>query len=174
MESQLRSVSRITTTYDKREDRIKLSVLDDEDRRMTLWLTQRLATPVLRVLLEEIEESVAAEAPPATRPAVQLMEQAKADMERKPSPPIKPTREDEQHLVLNVGVRRGQRGIRLTFYWGKGEEERIALGIDRTRLRQWLGIFHRHYKSAEWPLDLWPNWLSDDAPAKILGRDHLH
>jgi hypothetical protein len=170
----LRSVSRITTTYDKREDRIKLSVLDDDDRRMALWLTQRLATPVLRVLLEGIEESVAAEAPPAARPAVQMMEQAKAVMERKPTPPIRPTTQDEEHLIINVGVRRGEKGIRLTFYWGKGEDERIALAIGRTRLRQWLEIFHRHYKTAEWPLDLWPSWLSDDAPATVLGRDNLH
>ena len=67
MENQLRSVKRITTTYSKREDRIKLSVLDDEGRRMALWLTQRLASPVLRVLVDEIEESVAAEAPPSAR-----------------------------------------------------------------------------------------------------------
>ena len=174
MENQLRSVKRITTTYSKREDRIKLSVLDDEGRRMALWLTQRLASPVLRVLVDEIEESVAAEAPPSARPAVQVMEQAKAEMQRKPAEPIQPSKADEEHLLLNVGLKRGEKGIRLTFYWGEREDERIALGIGRTRLRQWLRIFYFHYKRAGWPLDIWPTWLAEDAPGKILGKDHLH
>ncbi|MEZ5734547.1 MAG: hypothetical protein R3E09_01880 [Novosphingobium sp.] len=175
MESrQLRIVTRITTIYDKREDRLRLSVLDDSGQRMVLWLTQRLASPVLRALVGEIENSVASQASPAARPAVQLMEQARADLERKPAPPIEPSKEDEEHLILHVGLRRGSRAIRLTFYWGEGDEERIALGIGRTRLRQWLRIFHHHYKRADWPLDLWPKWLADDAPSKILGKDHLH
>lgn len=174
MDGKLRRVSRITTIYDKREDRLKLSVLDEEDRRMALWMTQRLAGQVITVLLKEIEESVAAETPSAARPAVQLMEQARAEMQRKPVPPIQPEKDDEEHLILNVGLRRGKTHIRLTFYWGKEEDERIALAIGRTKLRQWLRVFHHHYKRAGWPLDIWPQWLADDAPSKILGKDHLH
>jgi len=170
----LRIVSRITTTYDKREDRLKLSILDRQGRQLVLWLTQRIAGPVIGALVGQIEDSVAAEAPPAARPAVQVMEQARAEMERKPAEPILTSEEDEQHLVLNVGLRYGKSKIRVTFYWGEGADENIILGIGRTNLRQWLRIFHFHYRRAGWPLDNWPQWLAEDAPSKILGKDHLH
>ena len=171
----MRTISRMTTTYNAREDRLRLSAIETGgDQRLVLWLTQRAAGRIISYLLDQIEDSVAADAPPAARPAVQLMEQAKAEMERKPLPRVPASEVREEHLVVNVRIRRAEKQLALIFAWGEGEDDCIALVIDRTRVRQWLRIFHGHYKRARWPLDIWPQWFDEDAPAKILGREHLH
>lgn len=170
----MRIISRMTTTYNATEDRLRLSVIETGGDRLVLWLTQRASGRIIAYLLEQIEESVAADAPPAARPAVQIMEQAKAEMQRKPLPAVRPAEARETHLVTNIRIRRAEKQIALIFAWGETEEDCIALVIDRTRLRQWLRIFHGHYKRARWPLDIWPRWFDDDAPSKILGKDHLH
>jgi hypothetical protein len=171
----LRTISRMTTTYNAQEDRLRLSAIESGDgQRLVLWLTQRASRSIIAYLLDQLEHSVAADAPPAARPAVQLMEQAKAEMQRKPLPKLPPSEVREEHLVTNVRIRRAEKQIALIFAWGEVEDDCIALAIDRTRVRQWLRIFHGHYKRARWPLDIWPQWFEEDAPAKILGREHLH
>lgn len=170
----MRIISRMTTTYDVEEDRLRLSVTDKQGQRMLLWLTQRLAGRMITALLGKIERTVAEQAPPSARKAVQMMEQVKADLQRKPLPPVQPEPEPDAHLVTNIRIGQRNNDVVLNFLWGDEKEDAIALAIDRTRLRQWMRIFHEHYQRGGWPLDIWPQWFDEATPTNVLGKEQIN
>ena len=40
-------------------------------------------------------------------------------------------------------------------------------------LRQWLGIVFDAWQQAEWPLEVWPDWLRESVPAKAVSAGGL-
>ena len=170
----MRTISRISTTYSKREDRLLLSALDMGGASVKLWLTRRLLTDLIPALIELIEETVPKEAPAAARPAMQAMEQTKADLQRKRMKPVRAEPAGEEHLVINVRLRASKKSVAVIFMWGDDEAEQVGLGIDRTRLRQWLRIFHEAYGRANWPMDIWPEWFDEAAAVSLVGKDALN
>ncbi|MCB2080233.1 MAG: hypothetical protein KDE55_21370 [Novosphingobium sp.] len=170
----MRTISRISTTYVPREDRLLLSAVDMGGVQVKLWLTQRLMTRLVPALVDLIEKSVPKEAPAAARPAMQAMEQTKADLQRQRMTPVRPEPAGEEHLVTNIGLRSSKKSVAVIFMWGEDDAEKVGLGIDRTRLRQWLRIFHEAYGRAKWPMDIWPEWFDDAAAVTLVGKDALN
>jgi len=185
----VRQIARMTTTYDMLQDRLRVSVLDSDGRTALLWLTQRLAGRVIAALIEQLDQAAAPgpaagpvmAAPRAVRSGMQLLEQARADLERvsktapeAAAPAVVALSSDEQFLVHKASVRRGDRGVILAFHWSEAVQDAAILVISATRLRQWLRIFHNHYRNAGWPLDIWPKWFEDAARPTGPGRTCLH
>ena len=43
-----------------------------------------------------------------------------------------------------------------------------SIGFAPTGLRQWLAIVYRHYESAQWPLEIWPQWITPRATVLMM------
>ena len=46
-----------------------------------------------------------------------------------------------------------------------GEPEPPTIGLAFPEVRQMLTVIYRLYVAANWPLDIWPAWISEPAPA---------
>lgn len=176
-------ITQITTTYDARQDRLRLQVADDNGRHIVLWLTRRLADRVVAALigLLETDGSAGADsvsgAPRGKSGAVeQLMQQAAADLRFRPAPPRVPARASEERLLTAISLRGNGKTLALDFRWGQpaDQEAGASMMIGRVRLRQWMRIMYRVYLKSGWPIDHWPQWISDDAATRMLSGSSLH
>lgn len=49
---------------------------------------------------------------------------------------------------------------RMQVCWQVSESAQFLIAFAAAELRQWLGIVYRQFQAAQWPLDIWPQWLS--------------
>jgi hypothetical protein len=177
------SISQITTTYDAKQDRLRLEVADDSGRHVVLWLTRRLADRVVTALINILEsdgqlvKSRGAQPNRGKPDAVeQLMQQAAADLKFRPAAAQAPIAPSEEHLLTAISLRGQGKSLALDFRWGQraDEDAGASMMIGRVRLRQWLRIMHRVYVKSGWPVGHWPQWIRDDAASQLLSENSLH
>ena len=48
-----------------------------------------------------------------------------------------------------------------------------AMVLQAQPLRQWLSILFDAWQQAEWPLEVWPDWLRESVPAKAVSAGGL-
>jgi hypothetical protein len=159
----MRLAARMTTGYDVQQDRLCLSVLDQQRRRTRIWLTQRLAGRIIPALLERLQGVAGDRAEHSARLAARRRRVAPA------SPAAVPDDQDEERLPSNIRIATSKDQTILLFDGENSRDETIAIPIDSARLRQWLRIFYRHYKRAGWPLEIWPRWFERDVPTRPTG-----
>lgn len=154
------SLKRITTEYVPQQDRIRLSgERDDSAAPLALWLTQRLFNRMLPVLLQWLERQ-GRELPRAE--TLQSFAQQAAGAKLTPQPPVRVDSASEEWLIQSVDVGSNDRLIRLTF---KAEPDQAAnLAFTAEQLRQWLCILHVAWIKAEWPGNVWPEWVRENTP----------
>ena len=61
--------------------------------------------------------------------------------------------------------------VRLVFRDAQGAV--AAMVLQPQPLRQWLGIVFDAWQQAEWPLEVWPDWLRESVPAKTVSAGGL-
>lgn len=169
------TIQKLTVRYDEREDRLLLAAQCDNGDVRGLWLTQRLATPLIRVVLKHLGEATAsgpsvAAAPVVPQPsppsasrqiALQEWEQTQAQSRQMAtaSPPVKMQSDTPSGLIneINVVCRPGGH-VQLNFR--QTDREPICLPLTATLARQWLGVLRGQYQKAEWHVPgLWPAWF---------------
>ena len=179
--ADMADLQRITTEYIETQDRLRLAgELADGDKSapQVLWLTQRLLQRLLPVLFKQLQGAGAvADTSHADTSYADLLHsfaQQSARAQLVPQPPVQVNPSSAAWLVLSVDIAQSEEGLRLTF---KGEpnqpDQQASLALTAQPLRQWLGILHGAYCKAEWPLQVWPQWLQDSsapaaAPAVVL------
>lgn len=153
-------ITRITQRYDPGEDRIALTAQNAEKEVLLLWLTLRLANRLAGTLTGWLDERVKAAAPEheETPSGIHSFEQWTAQARMRRAPPVERCTTTEEALISEVSLRRGTKGVMLTFRWGTERQARLRL--DGTQLRQWLIILYRQYRRADWPKTVWPNWIA--------------
>jgi hypothetical protein len=165
------TLERITVEYVPQEDRVRLSGQRAGAAPLAIWLTRRLLDRLLAELLKWIENE-AGDLPAAkgsgargrlqTLPRADVLQgfaQQAARERTTPQQPVRVTPEDEAWLANSVGVGRGRSKIRLTFKSADGRTATVTLAAPL--LRQWLNILHDTYRKAEWPLQVWPEWMRE-------------
>lgn len=159
----MRTVTRITGSYDQDEDRIRFAVLDAEEKPLALWITQRLANRLVRSLVGLLEREVTARSEPRARSSVQLWQQTRADLSmKKGTTPIQAPPETALDLIKEIKIRPGADQVILEFNC-KGSES-VALPLGLMQLRQFLRMLFRLYGKAEWSTEeIWPVWFEEDA-----------
>jgi len=178
----LRTVARITGSYDRSEDRIRLAVLDDREQPLALWLTQWLANRLVREVLglfgRQAEQMTPAPIPAGQRSAVQFLQQTSAELRMQKVSPVQTPPDTVLGLVTAIRIRRRQTRFILEFHCGAGEcgeDEGVALPLDATELRQFMRIVHRLYGRAEWPTaGIWPDWFDEGAHKKLLAPSQIN
>lgn len=170
------TLQRITTEYVEQEDRIRLSGEFASGDTVVLWLTQRLLHRLVPHLTAWLARQVApASSIPAVEAAhqdiVQGFAQQAARAQLAPEPPVRASSPMAAWRVDAVDIGQGDDAVVLTF---KGEAGALAtLTLAAQPLRQWLGIVFDAWQQAEWPLEVWPDWLRESVPARAVSAGGL-
>jgi hypothetical protein len=61
-------------------------------------------------------------------------------------------------LVNTIDISQTVDALTLVFHCSDGPAGQLTL--QRPDVRQWLNILHDTWRLAEWPQDLWPDWMS--------------
>ena len=154
----MHQLQRVTTEYIDSEDRIRISGACDDGGLVQLWLTRRMMERMLPLVLNWLGQ----EAEEGTREAViqEFAQQAARDA-MAPLPAVE-AQDETSVLVQSVDLSSGSNALGLTFRAGLPPDDAPGwrIGLEPQALRQWLGIVHDQYRKADWPLDVWPAWIS--------------
>lgn len=159
-------IERVTIRYISTEDRILVAGKLPTGQPVMLWMTQRLLLRVLPRLFQWLEaQGVAADAPSAApaattmySDAVQSFAQHAAVQQLTPQAPVETPSDTPQHLVDSVVI--GRSAVRVHVVFKSAEQALLAaMLLDAQPLRQWLSIVYRQWRNAQWPMDVWPEWL---------------
>lgn len=105
---------------------------------------------------------------------VQRLEQTAAVRAKEGTPAVQVDSAIRQHLVRSVDVKFLGARYALIFRWGdNGGAQLVFTDIE---MRQWLQIIYSQFVKAQWPLTVWPNWLTNQTPVteKVLPKGMLH
>jgi hypothetical protein len=151
-------IRKITQRYHIEQDRICMSVQNEDGQVLLLWLTQRLANRLAGALVAWLDNDLKAVAIGQFVSNLHALEQAVAQAQSTSCQPVDPAVARSEALLSIVDLARDQHdGYTLTFKWA-AESARLTLSV--TELRQWLGILHRLFDTAEWPKHVWPEWFA--------------
>lgn len=149
-------IARITTEYIDVEDRIRITGETPGDAAVVIWLTQRLLSRLLPPLLQWLERQQ-----PHTLHAETLhsFAQHTAWAALTPESPVQADAGSRGWLLLSVDIAHYAEAVVLTFRGA--HDNHASLTLAPQPLRQWLGILHAATRKAEWPLQVWPQWLQE-------------
>ncbi|HLA29036.1 MAG TPA: hypothetical protein VJZ49_14210 [Syntrophales bacterium] len=152
-------IQKITQHYDPEQDRIGQTVQNTEGQVLLLWLTQRLTILLVGTLTSWLDEDVKTLASVQSVFSLNAWEQSSAEAQLKPDRPVDPAAAQGEVLVNAVDLARSPNGYTLTLKWRSAGAARLMLTV--TELRQWLGILHRLFNTANWPKHVWPEWFTE-------------
>ncbi|MBU4613121.1 hypothetical protein IMZ29_22030 [Achromobacter sp. GG226] len=167
----MRIINTLTVTYDENEDRLHLAARCADGHEQGLWLTQRLANLLIKVLADRLSQ---ASAVPMTRPVAKPAAGASAGTTssagesrataavpraRTESEPVEVPRTAPHGLIHTINVvRHAGGGHHLVLRWETARA--LALPLDGDALRRVLQVLHLRYRTAEWPLGgVWPEGI---------------
>lgn len=152
------TLHRITTRYDAVEDRIGLTGEVTSGETLVIWLTR----PLLNQLVTHLVQWVEKQQPDMLRADMLLsFAQEAAQNAQIVQPPVVAQQQSRHWMARDINISPQPGQICLTFRGGA--DEQAVLFLAATPLRQWLGILHRGYRSAGWPLQAWPTWILEAA-----------
>ena len=186
--AELAKIQRVPSVYSQAEDRSRLTGEVSPDDTRCFWLTQRLLRRLLPHLLDWLGEIAKAEGGEGQQDFGQAevmqdfaQQAAKARLEPQAAVPVPamPAADapietgaglqqvrDDSWLVHEVDVTKATYGV-LTLTFKRGDKGQavggVQLGMAPVELRQWLIILHSQWQEAQWPQDLWPEWI-DSSP----------
>lgn len=158
-------IQKITQHYESEQDRIGLTAQDAKGRVLLLWLTQRLANRLAGALARWLDEDLKSMTAGQSVFNLHAWEQSAARAQMKPGRPVDAAAAQGEALLNAVDLERGPSGYTLTFKWGSAGA--ASLSLTATELRQWLGILHRLFDTAEWPKHAWPAWFAAGAESDM-------
>jgi hypothetical protein len=181
-ESQTVWIKRLTVTFDAREDRLLLTALCESGEILGLWLTQRLATPLVKVLLARLDQNASPNRP-SQQPAPSVQreralrhwEQSTAHERQlaSESKPVALPPEAVTTLVDKVSVSIQSGRARLDFLVDDAAPVSLSMSVMATR--QWLAIMRVQYQQADWNVPgLWPVWFDAALRDSRTGGDRVH
>jgi hypothetical protein len=160
-------IRKFSLVYDPREDRLAWDTEDDAGATARLWLTQKLCRGMVKALVAMLEKRDGGAAP-QRQAAEQSWEQAAAMTGFGKTPGVKPRADSRGGLVRAVHIRPGPQALGITFDYADGEALTISVG--QAAVRQTLAILYKLSVAAEWPLDIWPDWIADPTAAAPADR----
>jgi hypothetical protein len=161
---------KMTSEFVEDEDRMRLTGELKEGGTVVIWLTQRLLTRLLPHLFKWLETQSGNNLPAEL---VLSFAQQAARAELSPEPPVKSDQNTQMWLAHAVDIMAEPAGLRLRFR--SLQQEQAGVSLQPQQLQQWFSILHELWQRAEWPTNLWPEWIvsSDQTKASKL-RIPLH
>ncbi len=171
-------INRFSTVYIDSEDRIRLTGESEEGNvlgcMLTLRLLRRLIPHLVKILAPEDDQAPVSTAlstaagdttqkRSASNELSQGIAQLRAQAGIKPETPVTLPAEDTAWLAHAVDIAANEQQVILTFR--DSGELQIQLQLNAVQLRQWLGILFHLWAKAEWPTEVWPEWIETEALA---------
>ena len=105
---------------------------------------------------------------------VQQLEQVAAVQAKKDSKAVQINSTDHQYLVRTIDIK--FLGVRYALIFRWADSEGAKLVFTDIEMRQWLQIVYSQFVKAQWPLTVWPNWLTNQIPEteKVLPKRMLN
>jgi hypothetical protein len=155
-------VQKFSINYVPAEDRLALDAEDAGGVTTRLWLTERLCRGMVPHLIKLLTERTAAKASGAVaRSTVQSWAQLSAMQGLGETRAVQLKPDAPGGLVTTVHITPANGRFQIRFEFG---ERSLAIDYDEDALRQTLTLLARLYRLADWPGDLWPDWILDPVP----------
>ena len=170
-------LNKLTTRYDRVEDRIRVDAQVEGGGVQRLWLTQRLCGELVRTLLGYLNRSglAVSDASPQSQGAVQRHLHQTARIRKKTSAPVSAAPK-KGVLLDRLRVRTRNNHVQLLIPLPDGRNSMLVFSLDEAR--QWLDILYQQYRAAEWQLSVWPDWIRGESgtgtPDVDVRKGQLH
>lgn len=162
----MKELQRLTTEYVEAEDRVRISGELASGETVVMWVSQRLLMRLLPHLFLWLEKQSSDNIPMEIEQSF-AQEAAKAGLA--PEAPVQRLTESREWLVAAVDLTPNANALVMSFKSETGQRETMALNA--VALRQWLEITHSLWVIAEWPSDVWPEWITSKQPRS--DRDYI-
>lgn len=168
----IRQLQRVTSEYIETEDRIRLNGLANQ-AVTSIWLSRRLADRLVNPLVQWLEKQQPQPTAEERENFLNFAQHAAQEATRQEaSPPVTAEKQaSENWLALTIQVQSDTQALTMIFC-GIDDPQKIALKMQPDQLRQWLDILYRTYLRAEWPTELWPDWIKNNTPPSARQTNH--
>tara|TARA_B100001250_G_scaffold305501_1_gene267436 strand:- start:402 stop:923 length:522 start_codon:yes stop_codon:yes gene_type:complete len=159
----MKTLTRVTSEFIEAEDRYKITGVCEDGETLIFWLTQRLLIRLINhcfVFLDSKSDEIAQNSNINDQPKSNLQgfAQQPAEKELPVEDPVIAKHNSRSYLIEEIDLQFGDNGLLLVFKEGMTKQAGLALNIQQ--LRQWLAIIHNVWQIAEWPMSIWPDWIS--------------
>ena len=168
------TLQRITSEYIESEDRIRLTAISDAEKTLILWITQRLLIRLIAHFLGWLEKEAPEVARSSaigneTKSALQGMAQQSAAAKLPEQSAVTANSDSAALLVKEIDIKMSEEVVLLVFKCDEAWKAELSFTVQQ--LRQWLGMIHRLWRLAEWPVSIWPDWMDDNRQPDSAGTD---
>lgn len=176
-------LQRFTTEYLETEDRLRLTGELAPQQAVVVWLSLRLLQRLLPLLLQWLQQQdpvVGTQRSEATSThwhdeAWHGFIQQTAQAQLPQQAPVLAAQAQSAWLAHSINVTVAPEHVQLIFK-GADEGQQVEILLAAQPLRQWLGIVHSAWCVAQWPMQVWPQWMHDTLPHPLSApsRGLLH
>ena len=168
------TLQRITSEYIKSEDRIRLTAISEAEETIILWITQRLLIRLIAHFLGWLEKEAPEVARSSaigneTKSALQGMAQQSAAAKLPEQSAVTANSDSAALLVKEIDIKMSEEAVLLVFKCDEAWKAELSFTVQQ--LRQWLGMIHRLWRLAEWPVSIWPDWMDDNQQPDSVDAD---
>lgn len=167
-----RRIDKLTFDYSVAEDRLLARLQAMNGERSAVWLTQRLARRLVMALLSHLDKTAAAAGPatdrqsdrpvvtsdPQQREMVNSFRHQAAMLKHAPLAPVAEVDTAGAPVLKTIRARMSKNRMLLNFDLASGPG---VLILTQDTAWQMLHILLNAFRRAEWPLDIWPDWMRD-------------
>ncbi|NTV01830.1 MAG: hypothetical protein HGB04_03470 [Chlorobiaceae bacterium] len=155
------TLKKVTLQYSPYEDRIRISGEHDSGDPVAFLLTMRMSRMLAGLLCTHLERT-APEKRLVGRDMQLACMQRDAEWQLKPAEPVRFETGMAMYLPEKFDLSCTPEIAAIAFPAGS---DRAELKMNMTELRQFLSVFYRLFRSADWPMDAWPEWFIAGEPA---------
>lgn len=167
---EMQKLLRITTKYMEVEDRVRMNAECSDGDYISLWLTQRLLIRLAKNCIEfldkqplEVHKIPAADE--RLHPEAQSIMQQSATTGSQNQEAVVVKNNSQSYFIREIDIKHSSEGIVLVFR--ETEDKQAMLILNFEQLRRWLNIVCSIWRKADWPMEIWPDWVAipDDHPS---------
>ena len=165
----MNTLHRITTEYDSVEDRIRITGELAENKKICLWMTQRLLSCLIPHLFSWLQQK---QSPSPEINSILGFQQSEALQKLDPSTPrVIADISSQSVMVLSIDLKMTDKWMQVCF---KTHDQAFAIPFTQLGLQQWLAIVFNTYQKANWHFDQWPLWLTQPSAPNPFSVTTLH
>jgi hypothetical protein len=169
LDKPISHLTRITTEYVDTEDRFRITGQVEGDEVVEVWLTQRLFTRVLPHYFKWLEEQSTSTLPKEIEQSF-AQHAAKADLPQQS--PVQHQPNCQKLLVQAIDISSSKEALGMRFK--SSDDDAANLSLPATQLRQWLTIVRTLWQTADWPMGIWPEWMTPSESQTVPHNKAVH
>jgi len=158
------SIKTFTVFYSQEEERIRLDCVDAQDAKLGIWFTRRLFDRIIPTLAEQVKVEVAKKSYVKLEQEIMQLQAKQERLSQAPETPVRINTETKMFLCRTVHFKKSQNDIIVVIFTDDQTIE-ANMGLHHVDIRKVLGIFHAVYLKANWSIEIFPTWVSNQKQA---------